>query len=101
MVPLVAHAALVAKGILHRDISAGNILILKEDMKKEKRLPPQGLLADMELAKILPNHDSELSSLLPGIDEDITRPEFTVGHNAPLFYFSSTLILVHATFCLQ
>ena len=49
--------------ILHRDISAGNILVTKNDDGS-----PKGLLIDWELAKKMNEHGSR-------------RPERTVSHS--------------------
>jgi Fungal protein kinase len=80
-----AHKELTGIGILHGDISAGNILIRKnedgregKDGEEQERTP--GLLADMELAKVLPGHDPQLTSLLPSPD-DAARPGFTVSND--------------------
>ena len=85
-VPSLAHRELTGIGILHGDISAGKILIRTEEngqggkgQKGQERTP--GLLADIELAKVLPGHDSQLTSLLSSPDEDAAQPEFTVSND--------------------
>jgi serine/threonine protein kinase len=117
--PSLAHKELADKGILHRDISSGNILIAKyekdegdqeqedgedekgskdekgEKGKKEKadEARPAGLLTDVELAKILPGHDPRLQSIIPTITK--TGPDFTVGNDLCSIPYSKHSFSVH------
>lgn len=71
ILPLVAHEqAFEVVHTLHRDVSAGNILILPDiiflgDIKESYAVGLKGLLSDWELAKISPETDEALFASQP------------------------------------
>jgi serine/threonine protein kinase len=56
---IIAHEAAYEAGILHRDISAGNILIVgKEELNSEDLNIEGGMLIDWDLSKIVHPEDN-------------------------------------------